>query len=97
MYEVLKINLENKRLYLYVDRCLDLHLGVADKSDLIRHLSQNDHSCFQDLWRDTCDYLWEIGHRSVTFEEGMTWDKANEKYWADVFSPRERSERKAGH
>ncbi len=85
MYEVLRKNLQAQRtLYFFVEECLDLHLGVADKSDLVRHLSQNDHSCWRDLWRDTIHYLEGMGYHSVKFEELMKQDKAQEKRWADI-------------
>jgi len=87
MYEVLRKKLQGERnLFFYIDNCLDLKLGVADKSDLIRHLSQNNHKSFDDLWKDACFYIWEIGHRSKQFTVLMEDYKKAEQYWARFFS-----------
>ena len=82
----MKKSIENsRRFYLLLENCLDIHLGVADKSDLLRHLSQTDHTCWDDLWYDTTKYLWSIGHRSREFEELMKKIKQAEDYWARFF------------
>jgi hypothetical protein len=88
MNRVLRANFGHERnLYWFIDCCLDVHLGVADKSDLLRHLSQNDHVCFDDLWKDTCDYLWGMGYKSEKLKEGINERKRNEEYWAHILSP----------
>jgi hypothetical protein len=86
MHKVLKHNLEIGRFYLYIDRCLELELSVSEKSGLVGYLSQTDHPCFNDLWKDTCDYLWEMGYRSQKFKNLKLQSKKNEGYWVKILS-----------
>lgn len=90
MNRVLEANLKHaRRFYQNIELTLCLHLSVADKSGLIAHLKQTDHTCFSDLWGDTTRYLWEMGYRSKRFEELMQNRKQVDSYWAHVLKPSE--------
>ena len=73
MYECLRQNLEldskgGRGIYFFIDRGLDIHLGVADKALLLRRWKEFDYSCFDDLWRDTFHTLVENGYTSTKIE-----------------------------
>ena len=85
MYRVLKINLETKRFYWFIERCFDLKLSVMDKFHIKHHLSKHDHTCFNDIWQDTYMFLWNMGYRTKKLEYTYTERKNVDKYWADLF------------
>jgi hypothetical protein len=95
MYEILRINLRRKHsLYYFVEECLDIDLGVADKFELKRQLSKNNHTCFLDLWFDAITHLSNMGYQSKELEKGLKELKKNEEFWAHVFSDRIRQLKK---
>ena len=80
MYECLRQNLEldskgGRGIYFFIDRGLDIHLGVADKALLLRRWKEFDYSCFDDLWRDTFHTLVENGYTSTKIEYFKESDK----------------------
>jgi len=80
MYDILKINLCGKRnLYFFIEECLDVHLGVADKFGLIKYLFDNDYICFLDLWRDSINYLIDYGYVSEPLRRAVIEFRENEK------------------
>ena len=80
MYECLRQNREldskgGRGIYFFIDRGLDIHLGVADKALLLRRWKEFDYSCFDDLWRDTFHTLVENGYTSTKIEYFKESDK----------------------
>lgn len=96
MHRVLRANLDRaKRFYDTIDTCLDVHLGVADKYALTKHLEKTDHTCWQDIYRDTFYYLEEMGYTSTSIAEYRKEVEKNGNDWVDKwYSTREDIKRK---
>ena len=80
MYKVLQKSLKTRELYWVIDRCLGIHLGVADKLDLIKNLRQVDHSCWDDLENHAQNYLWIMGYCSAGLLTSMEKDRAHQDF-----------------
>jgi len=73
----LKENLKcPRRFYRYFAE-MGLDLTLADKSGLVKHLSETDHTNWSDLWEDDGRYFVARGFKSKTFDRLM-------KYREDV-------------
>jgi len=89
MNEALDDCLENiyGKPYLYevIERDLDISLLVTDKSNLLVRLRQSDHSCWDDIWRDSVLYLWDMGFKSKKLEESYEDLMRKAKYLARLY------------
>ncbi|MCL5730052.1 MAG: hypothetical protein M1165_00600 [Candidatus Pacearchaeota archaeon] len=87
MDKVLEKNLErDHHFYWLIETAFGLHLGVADKFLLLSYLKTKNHKCYDDLWRNIRDFLWEMDYSSKEITESHRQDERINNYWAQILN-----------